>query len=187
MHTRKTAIGRWPLIAPIAAVGLAICVYGFAAPEANSQVRTREPQVRTEKRSTSVEAPEVLVTRTCTSSEVSQMRICASGHCQEFRSSCFPYTCDDATRMCQERCINNHSCVRPTRCLRSQCVLPSWSCMTEGPNKGDLFDGIDKTVDCAPYRCYRGAFCPSHCSSTGDCEPPYRCSADGRCVRPEGR
>ena len=182
MQTCKTHLHKWKLILPIAAVGLAILIYGFAAPEANSQVRTGQSQVRTEKRPMSVEAPEVLVTRTCVNSEVSQMRICASGNCQEFRSSCFPYTCDAATKICQERCINNHSCVRPARCLRSQCVVPSWSCIKTGPKQHDLFDGIDVTVDCAPYRCKRGPFCPSLCWSTGDCESSYTCDANGRCI-----
>jgi hypothetical protein len=185
MPRRKTRVSQWKLIVPITTLGLAILTYGVVAPNAASQVRTGKTQVRTEKPSTSVEAPDVLITRTCVSSYVAQMRICASGNCQHFTSSCFPYLCDAATSTCRDTCVNDHSCVATARCYRSQCVVPSWSCVTEGPGKGDLFDGIDQTVDCRPYRCSRGPACPRLCYSTGDCEHPFRCDAQMRCVHPD--
>ena len=106
------------------------------------------------------EVPDVLITKSCVTYEVSMLRICASGNCQEFKSSCYPYSCDPSTNMCWERCVNYKSCAPPARCLRGKCIVPSWRCMTDGPYKHDLFDGIDttyrRTPSCASGSRYAG-------------------------------
>ena len=159
--------------------GLVCFVEGLSA---QTRVAPLQPRVGVGK-PLRPEVPDVLVTKSCVKREVSMVRICASGNCQEFKTSCFPYQCDWTTNICRETCLKDTDCMPPARCkpistIMRQCVVPAWRCENE-----DVTDGIDVIVNCGPYRC-KGGFCPGTCFSTGDCKQGYVCGADGHCVPP---